>query len=213
VGTAEIDPEVTRAAQEALALEGLAVGERVDADLVAQPLWAVHDDARAVVRALARLPEGARPSFDFVYMDAFGDLGVPWHLTTIEFLREVKQVLAPGGTYFANSIDVWDSGRFVAALWTTLRAAFRHVALVGARRGDDWVQNFVFVASDAPVDLAGLLRRNPAGASGAARVPVIRYADEEVDALCARVRARALTDDFAPVEDLLAPAVEITSRR
>jgi predicted membrane-bound spermidine synthase len=197
VDVAEIDPEVTRGAREVL---GLVESPR---------LRALHDDARAVVRDAAA---GTGPRYDLVYMDAFGDLGVPWHLTTREFLRDVKRAMTPEGVYFANSIDVFSSGRFVAAIWATLAESFRHVAVVGVRRGDDWVQNFVFVASDAPFDLEALRRRNPAAWAEGDTLAVVRYPDEEFDALVARTGSRPLTDDFAPVEDMLSPAVELTSR-
>ncbi|HVG94969.1 MAG TPA: fused MFS/spermidine synthase [Planctomycetota bacterium] len=198
VHVAEIDPEVTRGAREALALTDLH-GLRID-----------HADARTVVRDAARSSD---VRYDLVYMDAFGDLGVPWHLTTLDFVRDVKSAMPPGGVYFANSIDVFDSGRFVGAMYATLRAAFAHVEVIGVSRWDAWVQNFVFVASDTPLDLDDLERRDPSSRDGRGTLDVYRYPRADFEALVERVHAVPLTDDFAPVEDLLAPAVELTSRR
>jgi spermidine synthase len=198
VRVAEIDPEVTRAAREALALTDLD-GLVID-----------HEDARTVVRDAWAASDRR---YDLVYMDAFGDLGVPWHLTTLDFLRQVKLSMTGDGVYFANSIDVLDSGRFAGAMYATLSAAFEHVEVIGVARYDAWVQNFVFVASDAPFDLEGLERRDPASRDGTGTLPVYRYPRADFEALVRRVHAAPLTDDFAPVEDLLAPAVELTSRR
>ena len=44
-------------------------------------------------------------SADVVVGDAFGGRAVPWHLTTREFLRDVRRVLRPGGIYAMNLID------------------------------------------------------------------------------------------------------------
>lgn len=56
-------------------------------------------EARAV---LAALPAG---SADVVVRDVFAGDATPRHLTTVEFLTEVRRVLRPGGLYLANCAD------------------------------------------------------------------------------------------------------------
>ncbi|MEU5164278.1 fused MFS/spermidine synthase [Streptomyces sp. NPDC020875] len=56
-------------------------------------------DARA---ALARIPDGR---IDLVIADVFAGARTPAHLTTVEFLTEVRRVLAPDGWYAANITD------------------------------------------------------------------------------------------------------------
>lgn len=202
VHVAEIDPLVTRAAEARLGLDAPPAG-----------LTWVHEDGRTVVRAgVPTGPDGRPAPWDLVFADAFGDVGVPWHLTTLEFLREVRAVLAPDGVYLANTIDVFETGRFLAASRATLRAAFRHVEAISVGRETGWPWNFVFVASDAPLDLEGLARTDPADPEGPP-LPVHVWSPAELDALEARFLAEPLRDDFAPVERLLAPLVERAAPR
>ena len=77
-------------------------------------------------RVLAR---DERPrSFDFVIGDAFSGRSVPWHLTTREFLEDLRGLLRPGGAYLMNVID--PQFEFARAEAKTLRQVFRHVALL-----------------------------------------------------------------------------------
>ena len=56
-------------------------------------------DAREV---LASLPDA---SADVVVRDVFAGSDTPAHVTTAEFLGEVRRVLRPGGVYLANCVD------------------------------------------------------------------------------------------------------------
>jgi hypothetical protein len=193
VVVAEIDPAVTRAAKEAL---GLAEdpGFRI-----------VHEDARTAVAAW-------RPDerWDLVYGDAFNDLSVPWHLSTLEFARQVHAGLAHGGVYLLNVVDDPGEPRFVGANVATLRRVFRHVEVLGIDRDPGRPETFVVVASERALDLVGLTRPDPAGTG---TVPVVRWTPDEVDGFVATVNGLVLTDDFAPVEWLLAPVARARGAR
>ena len=138
-------------------------------------------------------------AYDVVLGDAFGSLAVPWHLTTAEMVDEVRRVLRPGGVYLLNVIDFPPLG-FARAEAATLLAAFDDVALMalpGALAGDEG-GNLVLVASDRPLPLEALEQRAAArGEPGsvAGRTEVERFAG----------RAQVLTDDDAPVDQLLTP--------
>lgn len=176
----EIDPGLVEIATDRLGLtaeEGLAV-RLGDARI---SLLDVADDSR-----------------DVVFGDAFGGLAVPWHLTTVEAVREVERVLRPGGIYVANLID-YPPLRFVRAELVTLREVFDHVAVValptslaGAEGG-----NVVLVASDGPIDADRL-----------ATEMALRGGDEVVvvddGALAFAGGAPVLRDDHAPVDQWLA---------
>jgi hypothetical protein len=142
----------------------------------------------------------ATDSRDLVVGDAFGHLVVPWHLATREMAAEVARVLRPGGIYVQNVID-YPPGRFVRSELATVAAAFRHVALVAppdavaGRVGS----NFLIVASDAPLPL-GPLGERIAALPEAAGV----LSGAELDAFVGD--ALVLTDDYAPVDQLLATA-------
>ena len=59
-------------------------------------------------------PSGA---YDLVVGDAFSSRSVPWHLTTEEFLAEVRRVLRPDGVYAMNLID--------GGTWTFCKPSWR----------------------------------------------------------------------------------------
>jgi spermidine synthase len=199
IEVAEIDPAVTRAARETL---GLAAdpGFRI-----------VHEDARTVVDAW-RPRTRHEERWDLIYGDAFNDLSVPWHLATLEFARKVHDGLAEDGVYLLNVVDDPGAPRFVGAIVATLRRVFASVEVLGIDREPGRPETFVVVASDRALDLSELVRADPAG-ERAAGIPVVRYAPEEVDAFVERAGGLVLTDDFAPVEWLLAPVARARGAR
>ncbi|MEV6283438.1 fused MFS/spermidine synthase [Kribbella sp. NPDC051770] len=136
-------------------------------------------------------------SRDLVIMDAFGGVAVPWHLTTREIVADVHRVLRPGGLYVANIIDFGPQS-FLKAEVRTVAAEFANVAVVstGAALKGEQGGNFVLVASDQELPLAALKTRL------GQRADVVSGAD----AVRAFVGdAPLLTDDFAPVDQLLTP--------
>jgi spermidine synthase/Flp pilus assembly protein TadD len=196
----EIDPAVTRAAVAALGLpadHGFAV---------------THADGRAHVRALAeaRRLGGRTPVYDCIYLDVFDDYGVPYQLTTVEFAREASELLAPGGALLMNLIDEYATGRFLGSTLLTLESVFPHVEVFAEGRpvaSQASVRNtWVLVAGAAPLDAARLV-----GAYDP-RIGLQRLTATERRALTERRGVRPLTDDRAPVENLLAPVVRRSSK-
>jgi len=188
---AEIDPAVTRACREALGLHerpGLAIH---------------HEDARTFVRDLAA---SATP-YDLVFGDAFNDVSVPFHLTTLEFTRAIASHLAPDGVYLVNVIDSRASGAFLGALVTTLREVFPHVVVFSPDAVEQTRDTFVVAASRRPLPLDDLVRHDGLAKAGAPPIPVRRFTDAELDVFAQRAGRIVLTDAFAPVEALLAPTV------
>jgi len=172
-------------------------------------LRVITGDARAVLATQA--PSATAP-YDAIFVDAFGDVSVPWTLTTAEFVREAKARLAPGGTLAFNAIDAFVPGRLVAGLHRTLRDAFSRVEVVVPARDDERLSNFVLLASDAALDAAPFEIRTRTNAAELV-VSSARYARSELLELERRTDARVLTDDFAPVEALVAPTVARTLGR
>ena len=177
----EVDPEIPEIGRDRL---GLVTGPDLRVEV---------GDARTLI---AEEPAGA---YDVVVGDAFGSLAVPWHLTTAEMVEQVRRVLRPGGVYVLNVIDFPPLG-FARAETATLLAAFEDVAvlapattLAGTAGG-----NVVLAASDAPLPLDALDRRAVARGEGSA------VAGRRASASFAG-RAQVLTDDDAPVDQLLTP--------
>jgi hypothetical protein len=150
-------------------------------------------DARV---GLADEPAGQR---DLVVGDAFGGLSVPWQLTTVESLELVDAALADDGVYVANLIDHPPMG-FVRAELATLREVFPHVALLARApvlAGEDG-GNVVVVASRSPIPVAAI-----EDAMAAHDVAWQVAEGAELDAFVGD--APVLTDDHAPVDQLLTP--------
>ncbi|MEW1605203.1 spermine synthase [Streptomyces sp. DH-12] len=111
-------------------------------------------DAR---EGLAKVPDGWA---GLVVADVFGGARTPAHLTSAEFLDEVRRALALGGVYTANLADGPPLTHLRGQV-ATAAARFAELALIadpavlrGKRFG-----NAVLVASDAPLPLAELTRR------------------------------------------------------
>ncbi|MFI2640319.1 spermidine synthase [Streptomyces sp. NPDC018610] len=111
-------------------------------------------DARA---GLAKVPDGWA---DLVIADVFSGARTPAHLTSTEFLDEVRRALKPGGRYAANLADGPPLAHLRGQI-ATAAARFAELALVadptvlrGKRFG-----NAVLVASDLPLPVAELTRR------------------------------------------------------
>jgi spermidine synthase len=177
----EVDPGVVAVDREQLELE---TSERLQVRVV---------DGRV---GLADERPGAR---DLVIGDAFGGLSVPWQLTTREALELVDASLTDDGVYAVNLID-HPPLSFVRAELATMRAVFPHVVLlarVPVLAGEDG-GNVVAVASRSPLPSAAI------ETALGDRELVWRVA--EGSALDAFVGdAGVLTDDFAPVDQLLTP--------
>ncbi|MFI5492464.1 fused MFS/spermidine synthase [Actinoplanes sp. NPDC051859] len=148
----------------------------------------------------ARVGLGEQPdrAYDVVVGDAFGHLVVPWHLATREMADDVSRVLRDNGLYAQNVID-YPPHRFIRAELATVAAAFPHIAVIlpqGALSGDIGV-NFVIVASRTALPLDQM--RNH-----------LDLVDEPVELMSGTALndligdARVLTDDYAPVDQLLA---------
>jgi len=179
----EVDPEIPEIGRRQL---GLLAGP----DLVVEV-----GDART---AITEQPDDA---YDVVVGDAFGSLAVPWHLTTREMVDEVRRVLRPGGVYVLNVIDNPPLD-FARAETATLLAAFADVAVMApptAVAGETG-GNLVLAASDRELPVAEL------SALAAARgEPGSVVGFEQAQAFAGD--ARVLTDDDAPVDQLLTPYV------
>ena len=139
-------------------------------------------------------------AFDLVLGDAFGGPAVPWHLTTREFIQDISDRLRTGGVYALNMID-YPPLRFARAEVATIGDVFAHVVVIAPKSYLSAEQggNFVIVASDSPIDAAGIeaVTRSRGGVETAVGgATVIAFVDG----------ARVLTDDFAPVDQLISRA-------
>ncbi|AVZ73198.1 spermine synthase [Streptomyces lunaelactis] len=106
---------------------------------------------------LGKIPDGWA---DLLIADVFGGARTPAHLTSTEFLAEVRRVLKPGGFYAGNLADGPPLAHLRAQV-ATAAVVFPELALAAdptvlrARR----FGNAVLLASDVPLPVAELTRR------------------------------------------------------
>ena len=186
---AEIDPGVTRMNFTQL---HLATSTRIVSE---------NMDARMFVRT-----RGDHAPYQYVFGDAFNDFSVPYHLTTVEFHRELKKRMTPDGVYALNVIDDARYGHFLASMIRTLREVWSHVYLAPLNDSIKTGRNtFVLIATDAPIDAEEWTRHVSARERPES---LLLLPEEQVNAFLEKHPAPALTDDFAPVDRYLSPVFQ-----
>jgi hypothetical protein len=102
-----------------------------------------------------------------------------------------------------------ENGGFLGAWVKTARLTFPHIYVFGtdSKPGAGLRETFVVVASKTPLDLDTLGGRegDPEFFNNGQLVEPKAYGPEDMEALEVRSKGIVLTDDFAPVENLLAP--------
>ena len=142
----------------------------------------------------------AKQRWDFIYVDAYIGLSVPFHLTTIQFLEEVERHLEPGGVFGLN-LAAGLTDPFSQAMYRTVRERFRSVYLLRVTNS----LNAVVIASELPE-----LAQEELAARGRELDRRWRF-DPSLAEMASRRRAVAfdlaavpvLSDEFAPVDRLI----------
>lgn len=176
IDVVEIDPGMTELAKEHFRLED-------DPDLKI-----LHEDGRVF------LNEAPSNTYDAVMLDAFSTLfSVPYQLTTVEAVREIRRVLKDDGVVIFNigTAVNGDASRFLGAELATYREVFEEVEMfkVDPEKDDEKVQNVILAAFASGIDL------DPDSFDQETRDMLSRRISLD------RVRLMpVLTDDLAPVE-------------
>lgn len=113
ITVAELDPQVTLAAQQAMYVD-------------ISDMEIIHRDARTVLHK-------SRQKYDVVVTDVFHDISVPYHMVTREFAQTVKNKLTDNGIYLINIVDIFPDAKLVKSLIKTLDQDFQYV--------DVWLDN------------------------------------------------------------------------
>jgi len=190
IDVVEIDPGVTEAAIQAFGLQRDA------------PINTFTMDARAYVdQLLDRKQAGAEGIlYDFIYEDALNDYSVPYQLTTKEFNDKIGTLLTDQGVYMVELIDVYDSGLFIGAFVNTLGQTFPYVYVLAEEGPRSGRNVFAVLAGRRQIDLAKLRLQEPVR-----NMDLWILSDSEIETLKKKAGGLVLTDDHAPVENLLAP--------
>ncbi len=199
IDVAEIDPAVKRAANRALYLPP---------DDETQ-ITTYTMDARNLVEDLLR--DDAAGSYDFIFGDAFNDLSVPYHLTTLEFTAKLRELLKPDGVYMINIIDIYAEGfgRFLGSFVGTSIQNFAYVYVFSSSDDvpTDDRDTFIVACSMRPLDIHNLGTHSDLDAFEGV---LFAWAEDgvlggQMETVLERSEGLILTDNFAPVDNLLAP--------
>ncbi len=198
---AEIDPEVTRMAQDRLWLDPAANTGVGPGAALGAALRILHQDARV---ALAQ--GGGGPRYDVIIGDAFRDISVPAHLVTREFAQIVRDNLSPGGSYALTVIDEPRRTRFLFSVVRTLFEVFPVVevwAEVSQLRQAGRI-TYLVVAGDAPSPAERIDSRIDLERSW------VRWPASDLKPRVLASDSPVLTDDYAPVDRLLSAVLRET---
>ena len=190
IDVAEIDPEVVRVAREYFRLPD-------------EPRLRVHAaDGRLFL-------DGSRERFDLIVLDAYYADAVPFHLTTREFFRLAADHLAPGGVLAINAISALEGprSRFYRSLVRTLQESFptRYTFPVWlSNRDPNRPRNLILLATRTrPVVVPELVGKAAELGERLHISPLRDYAAGVWTAAVSVEGVPVLTDDHAPVDDLL----------
>lgn len=104
-------------------------------------------DGRSFLRSCRR-------SYDIVFLDAYQVNDIPYHLSTLEFLREVRDRLSEGGVAASNIVGPEKNPAF-GSMVATYKRAFPHIYVFEGMSS----YNNVVVASTRRVSRGALARR------------------------------------------------------
>ena len=188
VDVTEIDPEVTRVAE-----------QYFNVDPNNPRLHLYNEDGRIFLQR-------SNQKYDLVILDAYSKSYVPFHLMTLEFFKLLADHLTPEAFVVSNLIASisGDASQLLNAEATTIHAVFPNVYTF-AVKGTDYpgVQNIILVAQLSSNHLAEADFQRLAAASnlshGQLRNDVRNYFTLVTS------NAPILTDNFAPVDTLLNP--------
>jgi spermidine synthase len=183
VDVVEIDPDMQQVAEKYFSFSET-------------PRMQVHiQDGRVFIKKTAT-------QYDMIFLDAYRNDTIPFHLTTVEFLREVKKRLKPGGVVVSNIVAPMKN-KFFHAMIKTFKTEFPHLYIFAGSSSINNVYNYVFIAS-----MEAGKKEADSVAARAKELQKARSFDIDLPMISLlygyyteyEQKAEVLTDDFAPVD-------------
>jgi spermidine synthase len=149
------------------------------------------DDGRIFIKRTQK-------KYDMIFLDAYQNDYIPFHLTTVEFLREVKSKLKGDGVVVSNILSEYRN-KFFDSMIMTYRKVFPHVYIFKGQRS----RNYIFVAT-----MSSKMRDEDSIMTNAKKIQRFRKLNIDLASIgesyeystaYERKSAKILTDDFAPV--------------
>jgi len=193
IDVVEIDPEITRVAKNYL---GISEDTRIHS---------FNEDGRWFV-----MNSKEQGSYDFIFGDAFNDLSIPYHLATKEIAIQMKGLLKPDGLLLATVIDSLKKGAFIPSYIRTLEEVFGkgnvHLITLSSDYDHIGISTCVVVASPKRLDMNDFVK-TVKGKDGKEMTSHAMPQDRLQQYLKERYSV-ILTDDYVPVDNLIAPIFE-----
>ncbi len=139
-----------------------------------------------------------KKKYDWIVLDAYQNDYIPFHLTTLEFLKEVKSRLKDDGVVVAN-IVASVRNKFFDSMVMTYKKAFPNLIVFKGKKS----ANFIFVAAKSRT-----IKDKGSVEYRARKIQTARKFDIDLEEFASRYEpseeyewkgAEILTDDFAPV--------------
>lgn len=173
----EIDPEMFEVAKKYFYFEE-------------KPNMKVHLlDGRMYIKRTAK-------KYDMIFLDAYRGEHIPFHLTTVEFLRELKKKLKDGGVVVSNVLSK-SNNKYFWAMVKTYQEEFESLYLFKGKEAG----NFIFVATvnKFPLEKSAMLTRAGKIQSEKGMDIDLKQSPWDYEGMGFTWDSKILTDDFAPV--------------
>lgn len=174
----EIDPKVQKTAERFFGLDSSEIKTTIN-------------DARLFFKSAGR-------NYDVIINDAYSaTISVPWHLTTKEFMQDISNNLSENGIYIANLNSSLKEGEseFLKSYYKTAKSVFPDMYTLRANifLDGDSVQNVILVSFKNPTEnqIKNFLEN----------FGIFIFTPPNYE------NSVQLTDNFAPVESLMAPSI------
>lgn len=147
-----------------------------------------------------RFLRSTREEYDIIFLDAYDDLSIPFHLTTREFFELVKQRLKQDGIVASN---IWgpNTDKFFLSEVRTYQDVFPNVYMIDAVPSNNYI--LIACAQKTVMTKTILQERTTLLQEGLGfDFPLMIFADTFRDLSDVHFDAKVLIDDYAPVEVL-----------
>jgi len=147
-----------------------------------------------------RFLRSTKKKYDLIFLDAYDDMSIPFHLTTREFFELVKDRLKETGIVASN---IWgpNTDKFFLSEVRTYQEVFPNVYMIDAVPSN----NYILIASSHAMIMSKTIlqeRTTSLQEDLGFDFPLSTYADTFRDLTGVRFDVRPLIDDYAPVEVL-----------
>ncbi len=153
----------------------------------------------------------ASTTYSLIFGDAYNSfVSIPWYLGTREATERARDLLAPGGAYIVNFISAREGPEsgFFKSMGATFGSVFGNAYVVSFGGDPLQQQNIFLIGVRSDSSLAVGQQSSVIAAVNQLRDRGVIPASVSISPLVVDSSAPILTDEFAPVERLMAPVIQ-----